>query len=108
MRDYTGAGNTHEQCGLFSFNVGFNQQVSGRSENIPFPNKPDNSVVLHDIYVKTDNGIRGTLPVIKWINNRWLLSSKTILNKQAGRYLVLGANYHDEGMTSFFAFELRG
>ena len=108
LRDYTGAGNTHEQCGLFSLNVGNNQQVSGRSENIPFPNKPDNSVVLHDIYVKTDNGIRGTLPVIKWINNRWLLSSKTILNKQAGRYLVLGANYHDEGMTSFFAFELRG
>lgn len=108
LRDYTGVANTHEPCSLFSLNVGNNQQVSGRSESVPFPNKPDNSVVLHDIYVKEFGGIRGTLPVVKWINNRWLLASKTILNKQQGKYLILGANYHNEGMTSFFAFELRG
>lgn len=108
LRDYTGVGNTHESCGLFSLNTGNQQQVSGRSDNLPFPNKPDNSLVLHDAYVKTNNGIRGTLPTIKWINNRWLLPNKAILNKQAGKYLVLGANYHNEGMTSFFAFELRG
>lgn len=108
LRDYTGVGNTHEQCGLFSLNVGNNQQVSGRSDNLPFPNKPDSSVVLNDIYAKTNNGIRGALPVIKWINNRWLLPNKTVLNKQQGKYLILGANYHSEGMTSFFAFALRG
>ncbi|KAA0915817.1 hypothetical protein [Psychrobacter sp. ANT_WB68] len=108
LRDYTGIGNTHEPCGLFSLNTGNNQQVSGRSDNLPSPNKPDNSIILHDIYVKTNSGIRGTLPTIKWINNRWTYNNKAVLNKQQGKYLILGANYHNEGMTSFFAFELRG
>ena len=108
LRDYTGVGDTHEPCSLFSLNVGNNQQISGRSDNLPFPNKPNNSIVLHDAYVKTNNGIRGTLPTIKWINNRWPYNNKAVLNKQQGKYLILGANYHNEGMTSFFAFELRG
>lgn len=111
LRNYTGIGNTHEPCGLFSLNVGNSQQVSGRSESLPFPNRPDNGVILHDVYVKTDNGIRGTLPCVKWINNRWVFGSfgnKYVLSKQEGKYLVLGAGYHNEGMTSFFAFELRG
>lgn len=108
LRDYTGVSNTHESCGLFSLNVGNSQQVSGRSENLPFPNKPDNSLVLHDIYTKTINGIRGTLPTVKWINNRWIYSNKIVLSKEEGKYLILGANYHNEGMTSFFAFELKG
>lgn len=108
LRSHVGIENIHSPCGLFSLNTGNNQQVSGRSEDLPFPNKPDNSVVLHDIYIKEAGGVRGVLPTIKWINNRWLLPNKTILNKQEGKYLVLGANYHNEGMTSFFAFELRG
>lgn len=108
LRDYTGIGNTHEPCSLFSLNVGNNQQVSGRSESLPFPNTTNNSVILHDTYAKTVNGIRGTLPIIKWINNRWLLPNKSVLSKQQGVYLVLGANYNNEGMTSFFAFELGG
>lgn len=111
LRNYTGVGNTHEPCSLFSLNVGNNQQVSGRSSDLPFPNRPDNGVILHDVYVKTDNGIRGTLPCVKWINNRWVFGSfgnKYVLSKQEGKYLVLGAGYHNEGMTSFFAFELRG
>ena len=108
LRDYTGVGNTHANCGLFSLNTGNTQQVSGRSEDLPFPNKPDYSVVLHDIYVKESGaGIRGTLPIVRWINNRWTLLNKSILDKQQGKYLILGANYHNEGMTSFFAFELR-
>ena len=108
LRSYVGVENVHSPCGLFSLNTGNNQQISGRSGDLPFPNKPDNSVVLHDIYVKEDGGIRGVLPTIKWINNRWLLPNKTVLNRQEGKYLVLGVNYHNEGMTSFFAFELRG
>lgn len=108
LRDYTGVGSGHKPCSLFSLNVSNNQQISGRSENLPFPNKPDNSVVLHDIYVKTDNGIRGTLPVIKWINNKWSFGNKIILDKHGGKFAVLGANFHNEGMTSFFAFEIRG
>ena len=106
LRDYTSVGNTHEPCALFSLNTGNSQQVSGRSLDIPFPNKLDNSIVLHDIYVKTTNGIRGTLPIVRWIHNMWMMPNKSILSKQQGKYLVLGANYNNEGMTSFFAFKL--
>lgn len=108
LRDYTGNGTSHEPCGLFSLNTGNSQQVSGRSSDIPFPNKTDNSVVLHETYVKTMNGIRGTLPIVLWIHNMWLMPNKSILNKQQGKYLILGNGYHNEGMTSFFAFELKG
>lgn len=109
LRDYTGVGNTHANCGLFSLNVGNNQQISGRSGGLPFPNKPDSSVVLHEIYVKElGAGIRGTLPIVKWVHNQWSLPGKAVLDKQQGKYLILGANYHNEGMTSFFAFELEG
>ena len=108
LRDYTGNGTSHESCGLFSLNTGNSQQVSGRSSYIPFPNKTDNSVVLHETYVKTINGIRGILPNICWIHNMWLMPNKSILNKQQGKYLILGNSYHNEGMTSFFAFELKG
>lgn len=108
LRDYTGTGVAHESCGLFSLNMGNSQQVSGRSESIPFPNKPSNSVLLHDTYVVTANGVRGSLPIIKWLNNRWAFADKVVLDKEQGRYLILGVNYHNEGITSFFAFELRG
>lgn len=108
LRDYTGLGNTHAECSFFSLNIGNNQQTSGRSEDIPFPNKPDSSLILHDVYVKTKNGIRGTLPIIQWMHNRWILPSKSVLDKSQGRYLVLGVGYLNEGMTSFFAFKLRG
>ena len=106
LRPYTGVGATHAECGLFSLNMGNNQQISGYSSDMPFPNLPDNSVLLHDIYVKEAGGVRGTLPVIKWINHKWSLTNKIILKKQQGLFLVLGASYNNNGMVSYYAFEL--
>lgn len=108
LRPYTGAGSTHAECGLFSLNMGNNQQISGYSSDIPFPNLPDNSVLLHDIYIKEVGGVRGTLPVIKWINNKWSITNKVILKKQQGLFLVLGASHNNKGMVSYYAFEMEG
>lgn len=106
LRPYDGRGNSHITCSLFSLNVANNQQVSGRSGDIPFPNKPDNAVILHDIYVKDSDGIRGTLPYIKWIHQQWALQDKAVLDKAGGKYLIVGTDFRNEGMTSFLAFEL--
>lgn len=93
--------------GPFSLNVSNSQQVSGRSENIPFPNPGSNSVVLSDIYLKeSTGGLRGTLPIIKWINNRWSYGNKFMMSQNNEKYIILGNDYLDEGMTSFFAYRL--
>ena len=94
--------------GLFSLNIGNNQQISGRSRDIPFPNPVDNSVILSDIYLKEslNGGVRGTLPLIKWISNNWSYGHKFVFSKDNEKYIVIGNDYNDEGMTSFFAYKL--
>lgn len=106
LRDYTGLGVNHAACGLYSLNNGNNQQISGFSTDIPFPNKPDNSVDIHQIYLKESGGKRGFLPIINWINNSWALGNKIVLNRQQGLYLVLGAEAKGGGLNSFYAFRL--
>lgn len=106
LKPYYGEGGSSISCSLFSLNTGNNTQVSGRSSDIPLPNKADNSVILHFIYVKDESGIRGTLPIIKWINNRWSFQDKMVRESIDKKYVIVGTDYNDEGMTSFFAFEL--
>ena len=106
LRDYKGTINESISCSLFSLNMGNSVQVSGRSEDTPFPSIIDNSILLHDIYVKTSNGVRGTLPCIQWIHSRWTLPEKSFLQQASGLFIILGVNYHNEGSTSFYAFKL--
>ena len=108
LSNYLGISNTTPTSGPFSLNVGNNQQISGRSGDIPFPNPIDNSVVLSDVYLKesSNGGIRGTLPLIKWISNNWSYGHKFVFSKDNEKYIVIGNDYNDEGMTSFFAYRL--
>lgn len=108
LANWNGVSITSPTAGPFSLNPGNNNQISGRSSDIPFPNPIDNSVLLTDIYLKESNngGIRGTLPLIKWILNNWTYGHKFVFTKNNEKYIVLGNDYNDEGMTSFFAYKL--
>lgn len=104
LRDYTGIGN-HVNCGVFSLNVDNNQQYSGLSESIPSPDKISNSMVLGDVYIKTNNGIRGKLDGIKWINNKWYYGNRVVIKKGESNFIMMGV-YSQYGDT-FFAMELK-
>ena len=108
LSNWNGITNTSPNFGPTSLNLGNNQQISGRSSNIPFPNPGSNSVILSDIYLKEsgDGGIRGTLPLLKWINNNWTYGNRFILTQENVKYIIIGNDYNDEGMTSFFAYRL--
>lgn len=105
LRNHTGTDSGSVSCALLSLNMNNNEQVSGRSANVEFPNV-GNYVLLHDIYVKdSSNHIRGTLPMVKWIHQRWGLD-KRIINHANHQYLFVGTDYNNEGMTAFLAFDL--
>lgn len=107
LSTWNGITNTSPTFGPFSLNIGNSLQVSGRSSNIAFPNPVNNSVILSDIYLKEGNsGIRGTLPVIKWINHNWTYGNQFILSQGSSKYIIIGNDYKAEGMTSFFAYKL--
>ena len=108
LSSWNGLTNISPTFGPVSLNLGNNQQISGRSNNIPFPNPGSNSVILSDIYLKEsgDGGIRGTLPLLKWINNNWIYGNQFILTQENVKYIIIGNDYNDEGMTSFFAYKL--
>lgn len=108
LSTWNGITNTSPKFGPVCLNVGNDQQISGKSGDIPFPNPGSNSVILSDIYLKEDNngGIRGKLPLIKWIHNRWTYGNRFILSKNKIKYIIIGNDYNNEGMTSFFAYRL--
>lgn len=108
LSNWNGISNTTPTAGPFSLNLGNNQQISGRSADIPFPNPIDNAAILSDVYLKesSNGGIRGTLPLIKWIANNWSYGHKFVFTKDNEKYIVIGNDYNDEGMSSFFAYKL--
>ena len=108
LSNWNGITNNTSSVSPCVLNPGNSAQISGRSSDIPFPNPIDNSVLLTDIYLKesADGGIRGTLPLIKWILNNWTYGHKFVFTKNNEKYIVLGNDYNDEGMTSFFAYKL--
>ena len=108
LASWNGVTNTSPTFGPVSLNLGNNQQNSGRSSSIPFPNPGSNSVIISDIYLKEsgNGGIRGTLPLLKWINNNWTYGNQFILTQENVKYIIIGHDYNDEGMTSFFAYRL--
>ena len=108
LATWNGITNNSPSFGPTSLNLGNNQQISGRSSDIPFPNPGTNSVILTDIHLRESGsgGIRGTLPLLKWIGNNWSYGNKYILTQEDSKYLIVGNDYNDEAMTSFFAYRL--
>lgn len=107
LSNWNGLTNNTPGIGLCVLNPGNNIQISGRSSDIPFPNPIDNSVILTDIYLKeSSDGMRGSLPLVKWILNNWNYGHRFVFTKNNEKYIVIGNDYNDEGMTSFFAYKL--
>ena len=97
----------HVNVGLLGLNIGNNQQVSGRSTDINSTNGYDNSILMSSVYLKNENySVRGKLPVIKWVHNKWTMARFFIKNGNTID-LILGCNYASEGNTSYFIFRLK-
>jgi hypothetical protein len=112
MRDYTQVGG-NERLGLFSLNDGNNQNVSGRSGYIPFPNGPDYGLILHPIYLRESSGhLRGFLPGMYWIHQNQPYAHMTLIDQVQGypghKFLIVKLDYAHEGNTCGFAFDITG
>jgi hypothetical protein len=112
MRDYTQVGG-NARLGLFSLNDGNNQNVSGRSGSIPFPNGPDYGLILHPIYLRESTGhLRGMLPGMYWIHQNQPYAHLTLIDQVLGypgrKFLIVTLDYAHEGNTSGFAFDITG
>ena len=108
IRSYDGLSASGMAASHFSLNTSNTYLYSGYTDGLPFPNKPDNSVVLHPLYIKDNDGLRGTLPIIRWVHQKWTLGDKVVLNKADGLYFFAAVEHRNEGLKQFFAFELRG
>ena len=112
MRDYTQVGG-NARLGLFSLNDGNNQNISGRSGSIPFPNGPDYGLILHPIYLRETTGhMRGMLPGMYWIHQNQPYEHMTLIDQVLGypgrKFLIVTLDYAHEGNTSGFAFDITG
>lgn len=111
LRDYLGAGVSHTSPSIYSLAF---SSISGHTSTLPFPNRVDNSIILHDIYVRDGGfGIRGTLPIIKWVHHRWSNGNYNILDNGSEVYIVIEGSRgnpgysHSEGNYAY-AYELVG
>lgn len=113
LRNYTQIGQ-NVRLGMFSLNDGNNQNVSGRSGNIPFPNGPDYGLLLHPIYLREASGghLRGTLPGVFWVHQNQPYPHLSMIDHVIGyedrTFLIVTMDYAHEGNTSSFAFDITG
>lgn len=113
LRNYTQIGD-NVRLGMLSLNDGNNQNVSGRSANIPFPNGPDYGLILHPIYLREGSGghLRGELPGIFWVHQNQPYGHLTMIENVLGyedhKFLIVTMDYAHEGNTSSFAFDITG
>jgi hypothetical protein len=114
MRDYTGIGG-NQRIGMFSLNDGNNQNISGRSGAIPFPNGPDYGLILHPIYLREASGghLRGTLPGMFWVHQNQPYDHLTKIDNVIGyedrKFLyVTIASYSNEANSCGFCFDITG
>lgn len=108
LANYNGISQTVTRLAPVSLNLSNSIQYSGRSSSIPFPNPSDNSVIFQEILLKesSSGGLRGTLPLIRWIHNNWIYGDKFVMSKEDTKYIILANNYMDDGKTSLFSFKL--
>ena len=114
MRDYTGIGGNC-RLGMLSLNDGNNQNISGRSEAIPFPNGPDYGLILHPIYLRETSGghLRGTLPGIFWVHQNQPYGHLTKIDNVIGYedrkiLYVTVSSYSSEANSCGFCFDITG
>ena len=114
MRDYTGIGGNC-RLGMLSLNDGNNQNISGRSGAIPFPNGPDYGLILHPIYLRETSGghLRGTLPGMFWVHQNQPYGHLTMIDNVIGyedrKFLyVTVSSYSSEANSCGFCFDITG
>lgn len=114
MRDYTGIGGNC-RLGMLSLNDGNNQNISGRSGAIPFPNGPDYGLILHPIYLRETSGghLRGTLPGMFWVHQNQPYGHLTKIDNVIGyedrKFLyVTVSSYSSEANSCGFCFDITG
>lgn len=113
LRDYTGIGGNC-RLGMLSLNDGNNQNISGRSGAIPFPNGPDYGLILHPIYLREADGghLRGTLPGMFWVHQNQPYGHLTMIDNVIGyesrKFIYATMDYGSEANTSGFCFDITG
>jgi len=114
LRNHTQIG---DQCrlGMLSLNDGNGQNISGRSGNIPFPNGPDYSLILHPISLRETSGghLRGVLPGLYWLHQNQPYDHLSLIDNVLGypgrKFLIVTlSSYSSEVNTCGFAFDLTG
>jgi hypothetical protein len=100
---------------MLSLNDGNNQNISGRSANIPFPNGPDYSLILHPIYLRETNGghLRGVLPGQFWIHQSQPYAHLSVIDNVLGhpgrKFLIVTlSSYSSEANSCGFAYDITG
>lgn len=116
MRDHTGTV-SNARLAFTSLNNG--STISGNG-GFPFPNGPNQGLVLNDVYLRQESGghLRGRLPGIRWVSNDQPLSHMSLVNgagAQAGRKFLIVATSHPGqqggtplGNTARYAFDVTG
>lgn len=114
MRDYTQIGGNC-RLGMLSLNDGNNQNVSGRSGAIPWPNGPDYGLIIHPIYLRESSvggHLRGTLPGMFWVHQNQPYGHLQLIDHVIGyedrKFLYVTMDYESEGNTSGFMFDITG
>jgi len=114
LRNYTQLGDVC-RLGMLSLNDGNGQNISGRSGNIPFPNGPDYSLILHPITLRETNGghLRGVLPGLYWLHQNQPYDHLSLIDNVLGypgrKFLIVTLSaYSSEVNTCGFAFDLTG
>jgi hypothetical protein len=113
LRNYTQVGD-NVRLGMLALNDGNNQSISNRSANIPFPNGPDYSLILHPIYLRESVGghLRGVLPGQYWIHQNQPYSHLSVIDNVIGyegrKFLIVTMDYGSEGNASGFAYDITG
>lgn len=94
MRDHMQVGG-NVRVGFASLSTANTAQTSGYQTGVPWPNGPDNSLILHPIYLRQENGhIRGRVPGYYWVLNDQPLSDGSIVENVAGfpgrKFMLVG------------------
>lgn len=114
IRNYSQLGDNC-RLGMLSLNDGNDQNISGRSASIPFPNGPDYSLLLHPIYLRESSGgghLRGTLPGMFWIHQNQPFAHLSVIDGVMGypdrKFVMVTMDRVGEGNTAGFAFDITG
>lgn len=112
MRDYSQVGG-NVRVGFLGLNLTNGLVDSGRVFQVPFPNGPDFSLLLHPQYIKQENGhLRGTLPGAYQVCQAQPYPDMTLVDNVVGypgRKFLLVCGYNS-GATDFslVAFDVTG